>query len=100
MTDFARKVSRLFVGNILRMTLIAAGKKWNSDVMDNVYLMTTDADVWPISRSIYDLPANVDVLCTNAFHSGKFRHHKVTYRMLSMSTIGARISTWRNITYR
>jgi len=80
--------------------MIAAGSKWNSDVMDNVYLMTTDADVWPISTTIYDLPANVDVLCTNAFHSGTFKHHRKTYNMLSMSTIGARIGTWRKITFR
>ena len=68
--------------------------------MDNVYLLTTDADVWPISTTIYDLPANADVLCTNAFHSAEFTHHGKTYKMLSMSTIGARIGTWRNITYR
>jgi len=80
--------------------MINAGNKWNSDVMDNIYLMTTDADLWPISRNIYNLPDNVDVLCTNAFHSGIFQHHRVTYRMLSIATIGARIGTWRKITYR
>ena len=93
-------MSRIFVGNFLRTTTIAAGSKWNSDVMDNIYLLTTDADVWPISRNIYDLPANVDVLSVNAFCCGMFKHRRKTYRMLPMSNIGARIGTWRDITYR
>jgi len=68
--------------------------------MDDVYLITSDADLWPISSSIYDLPAGVDVLALNAFCCGTFRHRSETYRMMPMANIGARVATWRNLTVR
>jgi len=90
------KVSRVFAANLL----MKAASESESDVMDSVYLMTTDADLWPISSSAYDLPAAVDLLSLNSFCCGNFTHGTETYRMIPMANIGARIATWRNLTDR
>ena len=73
---------------------------WNSVDMDNVYMVTTDADLWPIASNVYNLPDGMDVLSLNAYCCGTFKHGTMTYRMLPMSHIGARIATWRSLTYR
>ena len=94
------KVSRIFAANLLLKAATASGNGWNDDVMDDVYLLTSDADLWPISRSIYDLPDGVDVLSLNAFCCGTFKHGASTYQMVPMANVGARIATWRNLTHR
>ena len=93
------KVSRIFAANLLLKAANAGGNGWNRDVIDNVYLVTSDADLWPISSSVYDLPDGVDVLSLNAFCCSSFKHGTRTYQMLPMSNIGARIATWRQLTH-
>jgi len=88
------KVSRIFAANLLMKS------GWNRDVMNNVYLVTSDADLWPISDNFYDIPDGVDVVSLNAFCCGQFRHRKRMYRMVAMSNVGARIATWRALTHR
>jgi len=94
------KVSRIFAANLLLKAATASGNGWTRDVMDNVYLVTSDADLWPISSSIYDLPDGVDVLSLNAFCCGMFKHGTSMHQMVPMANVGARIATWRNLTHR
>jgi len=72
----------------------------NRDAIRRAYLLTSDTDLWPISRVIYDLPADRDVLSLNAFCCKPFEHKRKSYHMIPMSNIGARISTWRNLSDR
>ena len=85
------KVSRIFASNLLTKATIASGNEWNHDVMNNVYLVTSDADLWPISRSAYEPPDRVDVLTLNVLRSNE---------TMLLSNVGARVSTWRNLTKR
>jgi len=94
------KVSRIFAANLLLKAANAGGNGWNRDVIDNVYLVTSDADLWPISGNAYDLPDGVDVLSLNAFCCSSFKHDTRTFPVLSVANIVARISTWRDLTYR
>ena len=94
------KVSRIFAANLLEKAAAVGGNGWDCDVMDDVYLVTSDADLWPISGSAYDLPAGVDVLSLNAFCCSTFQHNSKTYMMISMANTGARVSTWQNLTSR
>jgi len=68
--------------------------------MDHLYLVTNDADLWPISSSAYDLPDGVDVLSLNSFCCGTFKHRDQVYQMIPMANIGARASIWRTLTHR
>jgi len=94
------KVSRIFAANILLKAATANGSELNRGAMDNLYLVTSDADLWPISSSAYDLPDGVDVLSLNAFCCGSFKHGNETYQMIPMANVGARAGTWRNLTSR
>jgi len=94
------KVSRIFAANLLLNSAIASGSKLSRDAMDNLYLVTSDADLWPISSSVYDLPDGVDVLSLNSYCCGSFKHGTQTYHMLPMANIGARLATWQRLTYR
>jgi len=94
------KVSRIFAANLLLKAVTAGGNEWNRDVMDNVYLVTSDADLWPISSSAYDLPDGVDVLSLNAFCCGTFKHLTNMHRTVPVANVGARVATWRNLTHR
>ena len=86
--------------NFLMAASIAGGSGWNCSAMDDVYLVTSDADLWPISRRAYDLPAGVDVLSLNSFCCRKFEHRSDNYRMIPLANVGARISTWLQLTTR
>jgi len=94
------QVSRVFAANLVQKATIDSGKRWDFDSMGEVYMVTTDADLWPISNSTYDLPTAVDVVSLNALCCGSFRRHSAKYRMIPMSNIGARISTWQSLTNR
>ena len=94
------KVSRVFAANLLLKAAKASESKWTHEDMDKMYLVTSDADLWPISRSAYDLPNGVDLLLTDAYSCRKFKRGNEYYQMITMSNIGARFSTWRNITNR
>jgi len=71
-----------------------------ADLIDNTYLLTSDADIWPIYADIYRLPAGRDVLSLNSECCGTFSHRNVVYRMLPMANVGMRIATWRRLTRR
>jgi len=97
------KVSRIFAVNLLLAAV--SGCEWNREdvvamTIDNLYVVTSDADLWPISSSAYDLADGVDVLSLNAFCCGMFKRRDNVYQMIPIANIGARAHTWRNITHR
>ena len=94
------QVSRIFAVNLLHKAATLGGSRWDCDVMDNVYVVTSDADLWPISSTAFDLPFGADILSLNAFCCGNFKHRSKTYRMIPMSCVGARVSTWQKLTNR
>ena len=85
------QVSRIFTANILQ-TLHPS--------LTDYYLVTSDSDLWPIMHGIYDLPANKSILSLNSECCGYFTHRGANYKMLPMSNIGMRGSTWREVTSR
>jgi len=104
----ALKVSRIFAADLLRTAATiggCGGRDVTDDVIDDAYLVTSDADLWPISDGSYDLPVaaggsggGADVLSLNAYCCGRFQHRNETLTMIPMANVGARASTWRNLT--
>jgi len=93
------QVSRIFIANILRARAAVANRH-RADVIDDTYLLTSDADIWPIYGQVYRLPAAHDVLSLNSDCCGAFSHRNVAYRMLPMANVGMRVRTWRRLTRR
>jgi len=92
-------VSRIFIANILRARAAVANRQ-RADVIDDTYLLTSDADIWPIYGDVYRLPAGHDVLSLNSECCGAFSHRNVAYRTLPMANVGMRVRTWRRLTRR
>ena len=67
---------------------------------DSDYVITTDADLWPIHREHY-LPHHSSSNCKlTLLHSdccGYFQWNGTTYREYPMMNIGATVSTWKEI---
>ena len=93
------QVSRIFIANILRARAAVANRQ-RADVIDDTYLLTSDADIWPIYGAVYRLTAAHDVLSLNSDCCGAFSHRNVAYRMLPMANVGMRVRTWRRLTRR
>ena len=69
-----------------------------SGLDENDYLITTDTDLWPLKRSMVHMPDNYDLLLAHSHCCSDFEHlNGKFYRMLPISYIGARLSTWRQI---
>lgn len=83
------QVGRLFAANILRAA--------RADV-ELIYLVTSDADLWPIHPDVYRLPSDIAVLSLNFNCCSSFPHRDRNYTMLPMCNIGMRVMTWNNIT--
>ena len=91
------QVSRLFVPLLVGTHCVRDPRSW-----EDTYLVTSDADLWPLARDIYLLPADgqTAVLCLNAFCCGHFVHNGRSYPMLPIGNIGMRVSTWRAVVRR
>ena len=66
---------------------------------EDVYLVTSDADLFPL-QNIYDLPdPGYDVRVTDKLQVGRFLHQRdnIEYDMFALSSIGMRISTWLQV---
>ena len=64
-------------------------------------LVTSDADIWPVKASTYDLSSGrSSVVSINAFCCGYFRHNGTAYRLLPMSNFVANVTTWRELIRR
>ncbi len=78
------QTSRLFVANLLNVS------------QNEPYLLTTDADMWPLRGDIYRLPQGKDILSLNSGCCGSFKHtNNRTYQMLPMGYVGMYQSTWK-----
>jgi hypothetical protein len=64
---------------------------------DDRFLVTSDADLWPISREFYASPQKGSVLITNSECCGSFTHNNSQYKMYAIGTIGATASQWYDI---
>ena len=90
------QVSRLFVPYLVDSRCIDDMTSW-----EDTYVVTSDADLWPLDKNIYIFPDNnTDVLCLNAHCCGDFLHHERSYSMIPIGNIGMRIRTWRSVTRR
>ena len=86
------QVLRLFASNFIP-------ELSNLDVTD-VYLVTSDADLWPLQNTIHDLPTNKSILSTNSNCCGIFKQHGQIYKMLPMAYVGMNVKTWLEVTKR
>lgn len=83
------QVGRLFAANILSAAFAE---------IELVYLLTSDADLWPIHADIYRLRSDMAVLSLNSDCCSSFLHRGLNYKMLPMSNIGMRVMTWNKLT--
>ena len=77
------QVGRLFVPLIL---------EWHN--RGDIYLVVSDADLFPLMHGVYDLPAQKKILALNSECCGNFKHDGYSYKMLPMCNIGMNVSTW------
>ncbi len=89
-----RQVVRLFAANILRAVFPRLPG------LDAVYLLTSDADIWPLSADAYRLPPKARILALNSDCCPAFTHRGRSYRMLPMTNVGTDIWTWSQLTLR
>lgn len=62
------------------------------------YIISTDADLWPLRRDHFCVPrAEKKLVLVHSRCCGNFNLYGKTYRMLPMSHIGASAATWRQI---
>lgn len=64
---------------------------------ENDYLLTTDADLWPISAHHFSPRENKSLVILHSHCCGQFQHNNQSFRMIPMAHIGASASTWREI---
>ena len=86
------QVLRLFVANFI--------PELSNLGVDDVYLVTSDADLWPLQKEYYDLSINKSVLSTNSDCCGTFKHNDQAYKMLPMANIGMKVKKWLKVTKR
>ena len=64
---------------------------------ENAYILTSDADLWPLQRNHYIPSPGKVVLSTNAYCCKSFIHNGTSYDMQPMSTIGMSVQHWRRM---
>ena len=79
------QTSRIFVPALL-------GKL--THITNNSYVITSDADLWPVNKQLYDLPEGSDVISLNSECCGRFSHKGDMYKMLPMANIGMTVRSW------
>ena len=80
------QISRLFVSNLF---------DWRG--LEDTYVLTTDADIWPLRPGPYELPKDKLVVSLNAECCGSFRHRGQMYTMRPMCNIGMSVKMWREV---
>ncbi|ELT95302.1 hypothetical protein CAPTEDRAFT_201460 [Capitella teleta] len=63
----------------------------------NIYMLTTDADLWPLNVWWYLMPNGYLIHSTNSFCCGYFTRHKMKYMHLPMSSIGMELIHWTEL---
>ena len=61
------------------------------------YLITSDADLWPLHKEHYTPKENMKIVLVHGHCCGFFSFNGSMYRMYPMSNIGATVKTWRQI---
>lgn len=61
------------------------------------YVISTDADLWPIHREHYTPHPSRQLVLVHGQCCGHFNWNGTSYRMYPMSNIGATVSTWKQI---
>ena len=64
---------------------------------DNDYVITSDADLWPIHREHYTPRPSRELVLVHSGCCGTFQWNGTNYRMYPMSNIGATVSAWKDI---
>jgi hypothetical protein len=64
---------------------------------ENDYLITSDADLWPIRKEHFISHPNMDIVLVHSECCGEFKMNNKSYPMYPMSNIGATVSIWRQI---
>ena len=65
---------------------------------DDVNLITSDADLWPLKKDIYLPPKGVKVIrSTNSACCGHFKYRNMMVRMLPMSTVEMTVKVWKEV---
>lgn len=59
-----------------------------------VYLLTSDADLWPLNRETYTLTPGKSILSLNSECCVPFKHQGEVFKMLPLSNVGMNISMW------
>nr|CAH0102665.1 unnamed protein product [Daphnia galeata] len=61
------------------------------------YLITSDADLWPIRKEHFIPHSNMDIVLVHGECCGEFKMNNKFYSMYPMSNIGATVSIWRQL---
>ena len=64
---------------------------------DDDYVITSEADLWPIHREHYTPRPSRQLVLVHGVCCGTFPWNGTSYRMYPMSNIGATVSTWKQI---
>jgi hypothetical protein len=64
---------------------------------DNDYLITSDADLWPLRKEHFIPRHKKDIVLIHWRCCGEFKMNNKSYSMYPMSNIGASVFTWRQI---
>ncbi len=67
------------------------------DGKQDTYILTSDADLWPLKAASYYLPDGKSILSLNSECCGQFIHKTKTFKMIPMANIGMSVRTWRNV---
>ena len=82
------QVSRLFAASLVK------NDERGRTMDDDVYLLTADADIWPIDGDFFDLPPGKDILHGNI---GTTRVNGVQVIHAPLSYVGMNIRTWYDV---
>ncbi len=77
----------------------AAASKFNINPLDATNLLTTDADLWPLTANHFHLPRGRHraVMSTNYGCCGKFSFKGQIYDMIPMSSVVMSVNTWSQV---
>jgi len=64
---------------------------------DESFLLTSDADIWPVNGKRYEVPYKKEVHITNANCCSSFEFKGEQYQMFPMTSISAKVKTWREM---
>ena len=96
----AEPQNAVMLSQVLRLFVSSFIPELSNLGVDDVYLVTSDADLWPLQKEYYDLTSNKSILSTNSDCCGSFKHNDEAYKMLPMANIGMNVNTWLNVTKR